>query len=147
MRIIGCHALFDFLNNQAGYTIASGEDETKRTVRAAGLQVLSSMEDVQLMVETDGRGRVNPKGLQYYNNFINELISNEMPRPRSDLINNEAFKRWGMVSEHICKIAIVQAALPQGIIISIGKKQDVSMPILVAAEAKKQQFGRAKQQK
>jgi hypothetical protein len=27
------------------------------------------------------------------------------------------------------------------------KKQDVSMPILVAAEAKKQQFGRAKQQK
>ncbi|WJX13697.1 glycosyl hydrolase 1 [Trifolium repens] len=49
-------------------------------------------EDVQLMVETgldafrfsiswsrlipNGRGPVNPKGLQYYNNFINELISN-----------------------------------------------------------------------
>ncbi|KAB8396280.1 hypothetical protein FH972_024822 [Carpinus fangiana] len=49
-------------------------------------------EDVQLMVETgleayrfsiswsrlipNGRGLVNPKGLQYYNNLINELISN-----------------------------------------------------------------------
>ncbi|KAK4273216.1 hypothetical protein QN277_021660 [Acacia crassicarpa] len=49
-------------------------------------------EDVQLMVETgldayrlsiswsrlipNGRGPVNPKGLQYYNNVINELISN-----------------------------------------------------------------------
>ncbi|CAL5208890.1 unnamed protein product [Lathyrus oleraceus] len=49
-------------------------------------------EDVQLMVETgldvyrfsiswsrlipNGRGPVNPKGLQYYNNLINELVSN-----------------------------------------------------------------------
>ncbi|XP_047181503.1 beta-glucosidase 11-like [Vigna umbellata] len=48
-------------------------------------------EDIQLMANTgleayrfsiswsrlipDGRGQVNPKGLQYYNNFINELIS------------------------------------------------------------------------
>ncbi|RVX20604.1 Beta-glucosidase 3 [Vitis vinifera] len=48
-------------------------------------------EDVELMVETgleayrfsiswsrlipNGRGPVNPKGLAYYNNFINELIS------------------------------------------------------------------------
>ncbi|XLT62833.1 hypothetical protein HN873_019357, partial [Arachis hypogaea] len=49
-------------------------------------------EDVKLMVETgldayrlsiswsrlipNGRGPINPKGLQFYNNFINELISN-----------------------------------------------------------------------
>ncbi|XP_024024270.1 beta-glucosidase 11 isoform X2 [Morus notabilis] len=48
-------------------------------------------EDIQLMVETgleayrfsiswsrlipNGRGPINPKGLQYYNNFINELVS------------------------------------------------------------------------
>ncbi|KAK7843767.1 beta-glucosidase 11 [Quercus suber] len=36
---------------------------------------LTLQEDVQLMEDTDGRGAVNPKGLQYYNKLINELIS------------------------------------------------------------------------
>ncbi|KAL9260136.1 Beta-glucosidase 11-like protein [Drosera capensis] len=76
---------FIFGSGTSSYQVEGATNEDGRTP-----SIFDAYEDVQLMVDTgldayrfsiawsrlipNGRGPVNPKGLQYYNNLINELI-------------------------------------------------------------------------
>ncbi|EXC04465.1 Beta-glucosidase 11 [Morus notabilis] len=75
----------------AGYVKGATGDRASDGYHKYKLRIVDLQEDVQLMAETgldayrftiswsrlipNGRGPINPKGLQYYNNLINELIS------------------------------------------------------------------------